>query len=124
MCAPASPPFCHSKSGDVPNLTLVVGRTTVHTSAGTAVRRRGDVQGLSALAVGQTVEVEGTRRADGTVDAKKIVIEDDEPDGPFEIEVPRSTSAARRPTLSDHVLRARRDWPRGIAAPLAPGSRV
>jgi hypothetical protein len=76
----------NSISGDAPDLTLVVGTTTVYTSSRTVVRRRGDVQTLSALAVGQTLEVEGTQRADGSVDARKIAIEDDEPDGPFEIE--------------------------------------
>lgn len=58
----------------------------VKTTTSTVVRRRGDVQPLTALQIGQTVEVEGTKNADGSVTAKKISIEDDESDGKFEIE--------------------------------------
>jgi hypothetical protein len=38
-----------SKSGAPPVMTLIVGGTTVHTSASTEVRRKGDVQTLSVL---------------------------------------------------------------------------
>lgn len=69
-----------------PNLLLTVGTTTVHTSSATEVRRKGDVQTLGALMTGQTVHVEGTRRTDGSIDARKIEIEDDAEGGEFEVE--------------------------------------
>ena len=52
----------------------------------TEVQRRGDVQTLAALAVGQTIHAVGTRQADGTLVAKKLQIKDDEPEGAFVIE--------------------------------------
>jgi hypothetical protein len=77
-------------SGSDLTLTLVNvsagGYPTVKTTALTVVRRRGDVQSLGALQIGQTIEVEGTLNPDGSVAAKKISIQDDEPEGLFEIE--------------------------------------
>jgi hypothetical protein len=79
-------------TGTAPDLLLKLanysagGVDKVKTSALTVVRRRGDVQSLSALQVGQTIEVEGTLNPDGSVTAKKISIQDDEPEGLFEIE--------------------------------------
>jgi hypothetical protein len=75
-----------SKSGSVPNLTLIVGGTTVTTSASTDVRRRGDVQDLSTLQLNMTVHVEGTRLTNGSIAARMIQIKDDAPGGPFQIE--------------------------------------
>lgn len=72
--------------GSVPNLTLRVGGTLVRTSAATEVKRRGDRQGLEALRVGQSLHVVGDRRPDGSLDARKIEIEDDAADGEVEIE--------------------------------------
>jgi hypothetical protein len=72
--------------GSVPNLTLRVGGTVVRTSAATEVKRRGDRQGLEALRVGQSLHVVGDRRADGSLDARKIEIDDDAAGGEFEIE--------------------------------------
>ena len=66
--------------GTAPALTLTVGGTTVRTSSATAVKRRGDPLTLAALRVGQRLEVEGTRRTDGTVDARTLTIEDDDDD--------------------------------------------
>lgn len=73
-------------AGSKPALTLTVGGTTVRTSAGTEVQRRGDVQTLDALQLGQTLHVVGTRQPDGSLDARRIQISDDETGGEFEIE--------------------------------------
>jgi hypothetical protein len=56
---------------------LVVGTTTVQTTAATEVRRRGDALPLDILRVGMNVEVSGTTQSDASVIAKKITIEDD-----------------------------------------------
>jgi hypothetical protein len=73
-------------TGTTPLLTLTVGGTTVKTTEATEVRRRGDVQTLAALAVGQTIHAVGTRLADKTIVAKMLQIKDDEPEGAFVIE--------------------------------------
>jgi hypothetical protein len=73
-------------SGSKPNLVLTVGTTTVRTSSSTEVKRRGDVQTLDTLKVGMTVHVVGVRNGDGSLDARKIEINDDAPGGEFEIE--------------------------------------
>jgi len=72
--------------GASPALTLTVGTTTVHTSSSTTVKRRGDVQTLSSLVVGQELHVIGTRRSDGSIDAREIEIEDDAEGGEFEVQ--------------------------------------
>lgn len=72
--------------GTKPALTLTVGGTTVRTSSSTDVQRRGDVQTLDALKVGQTLHVVGTRQSDGSIDARQIQIDDDQTGGEFEIE--------------------------------------
>jgi hypothetical protein len=72
--------------GSKPNLVLTVGTTTVRTSSSTEVKRRGDVQTLDELKVGQTVHVVGVRNGDGSLDARKIEINDDTTGGEFEIE--------------------------------------
>lgn len=76
----------NSISGSSPNLTLKVGTTTVTTSSSTEVQRRGDKQELSTLAKGMTVHVVGVRKSDGSIDARKVQIKDDETGGAFEIE--------------------------------------
>jgi hypothetical protein len=63
-----------------------VGTTTVRTDGSTIVQRRGDVQSLNALQLGQTLHVVGTRKADGSIDARRIQIKDDQDGGEFEIE--------------------------------------
>jgi hypothetical protein len=73
-------------SGSAPSMTLTVGGTTVRTTAGTDVNRRGDTQSLDTLRVGQTLHVVGERQADGSIDARHIRIEDDATGGEFEIE--------------------------------------
>lgn len=75
-----------SMSGTKPNLVLTVGSTTVRTSSATEVKRRGDVQTLDTLKVGQTLHVEGARQSDGSLNARKIEIDDDAAGGEFEIE--------------------------------------
>jgi hypothetical protein len=79
-----------SISGAKPTLTLEIkasGVTTiVTTTTSTEVRRRGDVQTLDALAVGQTVHAVGTRMADKSIVAKMLQIKDDEPEGAFVVE--------------------------------------
>ena len=73
-------------SGSKPALTLTVGGTTVRTSSSTEVKRRGDVQSLDTLKVGQSLHVVGDRQPDGSINARKIEIDDDAPGGEFEIE--------------------------------------
>ena len=75
-----------SMSGSKPNLVLLVGSTTVRTSSATEVKRRGDVQTLDTLKVGQTLHVEGARQSDGSLNARKIEIDDDPVGGEFEVE--------------------------------------
>jgi hypothetical protein len=72
-------------SGTKPNLVLLVDSTTVRTSSTTTVKRRGDVQTLDALTAGQSLHVEGARQPDGSIDARKIEIDDDAEGGEFEI---------------------------------------
>lgn len=75
-----------SIGGTAPALVLTVDATTVRTSSATTVKRRGDVQTLDTLKVGQTLHVIGTRRSDGSIDARQIEIEDDAEGGEFEIQ--------------------------------------
>ena len=72
--------------GTKPALVLTVGTTIVTTTAATEVKRRGDVQTLDALKLGQSLHVVGTRQADGSLIARKIEIDDDATGGEFEIE--------------------------------------
>jgi hypothetical protein len=74
-----------SIGGAKPGLVLMVDATTVRTSSGTEVKRRGDVQTLDELKTGQSLHVVGDRQADGSIDARKIEITDDPAGGPFEI---------------------------------------
>ncbi|HEU4694834.1 MAG TPA: DUF5666 domain-containing protein [Vicinamibacterales bacterium] len=69
-----------------PNMTLTVGTTTVGTNSATVVQRRGDVQSLSVLQVGMTLHVIGDRQSDGSIDARRIHIMDDEVGDPMQIE--------------------------------------
>lgn len=93
-----------SISGSAPNLVLVVGGTTVRTSGATEVRRRGDVQPLSALALGQSLHVVGTRRSDTSLDARMIRIEEDAVGGAFEIAGPAGGVKGTCPSLSFVVM--------------------
>lgn len=72
--------------GAAPALVLTVDATTVRTSSATTVKRRGDVQTLDALKVGQTLHVVGTRQNNGSIDARLIEINDDATGGEVEIE--------------------------------------
>jgi hypothetical protein len=72
--------------GSIPALVLTVDTTTVRTSSSTTVKRRGDVQSLDTLKVGQSLHVIGTRQSNGSIDARLIEIDDDATGGEFEIE--------------------------------------
>ncbi len=74
-----------SIGGAKPSLVLLVDSTTVRTSSGTEVKRRGDVQTLDELKVGQSLHVVGDRQPDGSLDARKIEINEDAIGGEFEI---------------------------------------
>jgi hypothetical protein len=64
----------------------MVDTTTVRTSSATGVKRRGDVQTLDALKVGQSLHVVGDRQTDASINARLIEIDDDAVGGEFEIE--------------------------------------
>jgi hypothetical protein len=93
-----------ARSGTQPNLTLTVGGTTVRTSAGTVVQRRGDVQTLEQLQIGQSLHVVGDRQADGSLDARRIQIEDDAVGGEMEIEGPAGGVSGTCPALHFVVM--------------------
>jgi len=76
----------NAMSGAKPTLVLTVGTTIVRTSASTEVKRRGDVQTLDALKLNQSLHVVGDRQGDGSINARKIEINDDATGGEFEIE--------------------------------------
>jgi hypothetical protein len=65
-------------SGVKPNLTLIVGTTTVMTTGSTQIKQRGNLVTLDALQTGQSLEVEGTRQSNTSITARKISIEDDD----------------------------------------------
>jgi hypothetical protein len=90
--------------GSSPALTLTVGGTTVRAGAATDVQRRGDVQSLDALAIGQRLHVVGERRADGSIDARRIFIEDDEAGGRVEIQGPAGGVDGTCPVLRFTVM--------------------
>lgn len=73
-------------AGGFPNFVLTVGTTTVRTSSATEVKRRGDVQTLNELEAGMSLHVIGVRQSDGSIDARRIEINDDAAGGEFEIE--------------------------------------
>lgn len=86
--------------GSFPDFQLLVGTTTVRTSSGTEVKRRGDVQTLNELKVGMDVHVIGLRQSDGSIDARRIEINDDETGGEFEISGSAGGVSGTCPTLT------------------------
>jgi hypothetical protein len=76
----------NAMTGTKPTLVLTVGTTLVRTSASTEVKRKGDVQTLDQLDLGQSLHVVGDRQGDGSLNARKIEINDDATGGEFEIE--------------------------------------
>jgi len=56
-------------------VTIATGDVTVNVSNSTQIRKAGQKIALSAVAVGDTVEVEGTKVDETTVDAKKITVQ-------------------------------------------------
>lgn len=83
-----------------PTMTLLVGDTTVRTDSSTEVQRRGDVQTLEVLHVGMTLHVVGVRQSDGSIDARRIFITDDEVGDPMEIEGSAGGVRGNCPTLT------------------------
>lgn len=75
-----------TKGGSIPNLTLLVGTTTVLTNSSTDVQRKGDNQDLSVLELGMTLHVIGARQSNGSIIARRIQIKDDATGGILEIE--------------------------------------
>jgi hypothetical protein len=73
-------------SGTRPSLVLTIADTTVRTDGSTVVQRRGDTQDLSVLQLGMTIHVVGDRQANGSIDARRLQIKDDEPGRTFEIQ--------------------------------------
>ena len=86
--------------GAFPSLQLLVGTTTVRTSSGTEVKRRGDVQTLNGLKVGMDIHVIGVRQSDGSIDARRIEINDDEAGGEVEISGSAGGVSGTCPTLT------------------------
>lgn len=89
-----------SIGGSGSNLTLKVGSTTVTTSSDTTVQRRGDKQDLSTLKTGMTLHVVGTRKSDGSLEARLIQIKDDEVGGVAEIQGSAGGVKGNCPTLT------------------------
>jgi hypothetical protein len=87
-------------AGSKPTLTLTVDTTTVTTTGSTVVKRRGDVQTLDNLKVGQTIHVIGTRQSDSSIVAREIDIDDDATGGEFEIEGALGGLAGTCPSVS------------------------
>jgi hypothetical protein len=89
-----------SITGTAPNLTLIVGGTTVTTSASTDVRRRGDVQPLSVLQLNMDLHVEGTRMPNGSIAARMLQIKDDSTGGLFQISGPMGGLKGTCPSMT------------------------
>jgi hypothetical protein len=87
-------------TGTVPTLSFKIGGTFVTTTTATEVQRRGDVQTLAALAIGQTVHAVGTRQSDGSIVARKLQIKEDETGGAFVIEGSIGGLKGACPTIS------------------------
>jgi hypothetical protein len=119
-----------SISGSTPTFVLLVGTTTVRTTSGTEVQRRGDVQTLAALKVGQSLHVIGDRQADGSLVARLIEIDDDAVGGEFEIEGSLGGLKGTCPSLQFSVngfsvtTGAATTFEGGVCASLKSGDRV
>ena len=119
-----------SISGSTPTFVLLVGTTTVRTSSGTEVKRRGDVQTLTELKVGQSLHVIGDRQADGSLAARLIEIDDDAQGGEFEIEGSLGGLKGTCPSLQFSVngfsvtTGAATTFEGGVCASLKSGDRV
>lgn len=117
-------------SGAKPTLVLTVGGTTVRTTSATTVKRRGDVQTLDALQLGQALHVVGTRESNGSITARLIEIDDDAPGGEFEIEGSVGGLSGSCPALSFGVngfqvrTNASTTFESGTCAALKSGTKV
>ena len=90
-------------SGASPSLLLTVGTTIVRTTSDTEVKRRGDVQTLAAIRLGQDVHVIGTRQPDGSLIARRIELNDDAPGAEVEIEGSAGGVAGTCPAITFKV---------------------
>ncbi|MEP6593784.1 MAG: DUF5666 domain-containing protein, partial [Acidobacteriota bacterium] len=117
-------------SGAAPTLTLTVAGTTVTTTAATTVKRRGDVQTLAQLKLGQTLHVIGARQPGGALAARQIDIDDDATGGEFEIEGSAGGVKGTCPSLAfgvngfDVVTDAATIFEGGTCASLHSGDKV
>ena len=82
---------------------LSVGDTTVRVADSTIVQRRGDTQTLDVLQTGMTLHVVGDRQDDGSLDARRIFIMDDEVGDAMEIEGPAGGVQGACPALGFRV---------------------
>ncbi len=87
-------------AGTPPSLVLTVGTTIVRTTTDTEVKRRGDVQTLAAIRLGQDVHVIGVRQPDGSLIARRIELNDDAPGAEVEIEGSAGSVAGTCPTIT------------------------
>ena len=90
-------------TGTSPNLTFLVGGTTVKTGPETDVQRKGDKQTPAQLQVGMTVELTGGLLPNGTVVAKKIHIVADAVGGLFQMSGSAGGRSGTCPTISFSV---------------------
>lgn len=72
-------------AGLSPDLTFMVGTTTILTNASTVVQRKGDVQSLDQLVENMLVHVVGDRQPDGSIVARRVQIKGDEPGAAFQV---------------------------------------
>ena len=87
-------------TGTAPNLTLTVGSKAVRTSADTLIERKGERWSFGDLRIGYLLHVEGTRRADGSIDARKIQVKDNETSVTTELEGVVGALTGACPSLS------------------------
>src|SRR6267378_96191 len=66
----------HGQVTAISGTTLTVGDRTVTVTDATVIRQNDATVGLSAIAIGSFVEIDGALQADGTVLARRISIED------------------------------------------------
>lgn len=83
--SPESEVSLRGRIDSISGSSLQVAGKTVATDSSTRIRRSGQTIPLSALQVGQTVEVEGQTQANGSILAKSITVEDETPENETEV---------------------------------------